>query len=83
MGDRFFPLALREKAAALFTNPLLLLCYVAPLHPPLLRAECPTVTAIIVWDHEGFVRGCYVDRMQLTTRIAFLFIRAFGGFVRY
>ena len=83
MGALFFSRAVREKAAALFTNPLLLLCYVAPPRPPLLRAECPTFTAIIIWDHEGFVRGCYVDRMQLTTGIAFLFIRAFGGFVRY
>ena len=38
--------------------------------------------AIIIWDHEGLVRGCYVDRMQLTTGIVFLSIRVIGGFVR-
>ena len=84
VGLRFFSLALREDSedAAFFSYPLFLLCYVAPLRPPLLREECPAVTAIIIWDHEGLVHGCYVDRMQLTTGIVFVSIRGIGGFVQ-
>ena len=82
MGLRFFPLVLREEDEAFFSYPLLLVCYVAPLRPPLLRAEIPAVTDIIVRDHEGLVRGCYVDRMQLTTGNVFLSIRVIGGLVQ-
>ena len=79
---RFVPLALREENAVFFSYPHFLLCYVAPLRPPLLRAECPAATAIIIWDHEGLVRGCYADRMQLATDLVFLSIRVIGGFVQ-
>ena len=26
-----------------------------------------SVTSIIIWNHDGLIRSCYVDRMQLAT----------------
>ena len=81
MGFRLFPFALGEEEAALVAYSLLMLCYVAPLRPPILQTEWPAVTAIIISDHDGLIRGCYVHQMQLTTGILFLTICVIGGFV--